>query len=114
MQAKHKDAIVLAIAIASVLAAIFTAKHERAGGWNVTPPPARFVCEKPYTLIIQSPAMTRLSCTFRGAPGDACAAVGGDWIRMPDASIEWSEAHRKATLKHEIGHVCGWPAHHPR
>ena len=119
MSERQKDQLILVLAVLCIVLAVALGKRE-VGGFSVSKPPARYICDAPYDLIIQSPAMTRLSCAFRGSPGPACATIGVDPITgrgtiwMPDETIGWTKYERREVFDHEHGHVCGYPKDHSR
>lgn len=69
-------------------------------------PPARFDFEpKHYYVRSVSPTDFGLICSHLG---QGCT-IGPTIYLRNDLSKEW----RKCVLRHEKGHINGWPGHHP-
>lgn len=74
-------------------------------------PPERYQQSRPVMVEIVSPEMVASRCIQRGAVVPAMACANTEFITMPNP-CQYQDWYARL-LCHELGHVNGWPAHHP-
>ena len=85
------------------------------GAWGSQTPPPAWRGHASVTVHFGDYEWVQRECTARvgrGAP-IACAEIGGDEMWVPNPCLRQQGVYDRL-LCHELAHINGWPANHPR
>jgi len=111
MSERHKDQLILVLAVLCIVLAVALRKRE-VGGFSPQLPPVRYRGDAEVKVRFTRHATPYCGIIKAPAGSIACAPVGGDLIIAPNPCA-WRDPYAKL-MCHEIGHANGWGAEHPR